>query len=160
MRGNRKMDEDGESCWNCLQRWEWMWILYFWVRTRQGDVFPVFQVNVKAEAACWKKLSEPGVFSDEQTRVNFVVQEASNQWGDEDPVFGMDEDFFWKLWLLVGGWNIQLPATNTWAESGFERCQKMSVIAIEYRWTNGNECEDRKFLFWSSEDGSLQIRSN
>ena len=29
-----------------------------------------------------------------------------------------------------GGWNIHLPATNKWAESEFERCQKMSAIVI------------------------------
>jgi len=128
------MDEDGESCWNCLQGWEWMWILYFWAKTRHdGDVFPVFQVKRQRSWDCLleKKFSEPGVFSDEQTRVNFVVEEAINQWGDEDPVFGMDEVFFLEaLASCWGGWNIHLPATNKWAESEFERCQKMSAIAI------------------------------
>jgi len=158
MGANTKMDEDGESCWNCLQGWEWMWILYFWAKTRHdGDVFPVFQVKRQ----CWgrlleKKFSEPGVFSDEQTRVNFVVEEAINQWGDEDPVFGMDEVFFLEaLASCWGGWNIHLPATNKWAEWIWAMSENVSDSYN--RWTNGSECEDRKFLFWStdwvSEDG-------
>jgi len=65
------------------------------------DDFPVFEVDVEAEAARWKKFSEPGVLSDEERRVNSVfwaINQVRTHQGDDDPVFGMDEDIFWKNW--------------------------------------------------------------
>jgi len=88
----------------------------------------------------------------------WLLAGASSQWGPTKEMkirfLEWTKIFFWKLWLPAGGWNIQLPATNKWAESEFERCQKMSaIVIIEYRWTNGSDCEDFILIDGLIEDG-------